>query len=291
VARSAVDVAKVVVAQINPNMPRTHGDGFIHIDKIHHAVEVSSQLPEEPSHVLTTEELAIGQFASELIRDGSTLQVGIGSIPDAVLGALRNHRHLGLHTELLTDGALDLIERGVIDNSRKKIHRGKSVTGFILGSKRLYDFVDDNPSVIALDIGYVNNPFNISRNPRVVAINSAIEIDLSGQVCADSVGTRLISGAGGQMDFVLGAAQSEGGTSIITLTSRTKKRVSRIVPTLRSGAGVVTPRSHVRYVITEYGIADLYGKTLKERARALIAIAHPDERSYLTESFTFAKQR
>ena len=280
-AKAAVEVARVIIAQINSQMPRVHGDGFIHISKIDHAIEINDSLPEEIAPPPSTEELLIGNFASQLIEDGSTLQVGIGSIPDAVLASLVDHRHLGLHSELWSDGALRLIQCGVIDNSQKKLHPGKTVSGFVMGSKKVYDFVHDNPSVVNLDIGYVNNPFNIARNPKVAAINSAVAIDLTGQVCADSLGCRVISGAGGQMDFIRGASQSEGGKPIIALTSRTKKKVSRIVPTLSLGSGVVTPRAHVHYVVTEYGVADLYGKSLRERARSLIGIAHPAEREYL----------
>lgn len=281
VARAAVDSAKIVIAQINLQMPRVHGDGFIHTSQIHHAIEINESLPEEIASAPTPEEAAIGKFAASLIDDGSTLQMGIGSIPDAVLSALTSHRYLGIHSEMWTDGALKLIQSGAVDNSKKKIHPGRSVSGFVMGSKALYDFIHDNPSVVQLDIGYVNSPHNISRNPKVIAINSAVEVDLTGQICADSVGPRIISGAGGQMDFILGASYSDGGKSIVAFTSRTKSGLSRIMPMLKTGAGVVTPRSHVHYVITEYGIADLYGKNLGQRAKALIAIAHPSQREFL----------
>lgn len=280
-ARAAVDVAKIIIAQINPQMPRVHGDGFIHVSRIDHAIEVNDPLPEEIAPPPTPEEVAIGNHTAGLIEDGSTLQMGIGSIPDAVLGALKNHRHLGIHTEMWTDGALRLLQCGAVDNSLKTLHPGRTVSGFVMGSKALYDYIHDNPSVVGLDIGYVNNPYNIARNPKVVAINSAVEIDLTGQVCADSIGPRIISGAGGQMDFIRGASLSPGGKPIIALTSRTKKGISRIVPMLSQGAGVVTPRAHVHYVISEYGVADLYGKTLSQRAKALIAIAHPGDRENL----------
>lgn len=280
-ARAAIDVAKVVVAQINPKMPRLHGDGFIHIDRISHAIEVDDPLPEEKPAPLTEVEREIGKLASSLIEDGSTLQMGIGSVPDAVLAALKDHRHLGIHSEMWTDGALDLIRAGVVDNSLKKLHPGRTVSGFVMGSQALYDFVHDNPSVALLDIGYVNNPHKISLNPKVVSINSAVEIDLTGQVCADSIGARVISGAGGQIDFIRGASLSEGGKPIIAMTSRTRGGVSRLVSTLKTGAGVVTTRAHVHYVVTEYGIANLYGKALAERAKSLIAIAHPDDRERL----------
>ena len=223
----------------------------------------------------------IARHTASLIEDGSTLQMGIGSIPDAVLSALKDRKHLGIHSEMWTDGALELLRLGVVDNSLKKIYPGRTVSGFLMGSRALYDFIHDNPSVVQLDIGYVNNPVNIARNPKVVAINSAVEIDLTGQVCADSIGARIISGAGGQMDFIRGASLSPGGKPIIALTSQTKHGLPRIVPTLKSGAGVVTTRAHVHYIITEYGIADLYGKTLDQRAKALISIAHPKDREEL----------
>lgn len=285
VAKAAVDAADLVIAQINPNMPRVLGDGIIHVSGIHHAVEVDEPIHEFDGEELTPEMRAIGRNAASLIEDGATIQVGIGAIPDAVLDALQGHRHLGLHSEMWSDGALRLIERGVIDNSLKVVHRGKCVSGFVMGSRKLYDFIHDNPAVIQLEIDYVNNPTVIRRNPKVAAINSAVEIDLTGQVCADSVGSRIISGVGGQMDFMRGAALSEGGKPIIAITSRTRKGESRIVPTLIPGAGVVTTRSHVHYVVTEHGVADLYGKTLGERADALIRIAHPDDRETLERAW------
>lgn len=281
VTRAAVDTAKLVLAQINPQMPRVHGDGFIHIDKIHHFIEINEELPEEPLPMLGDEEIKIGQFIASLVDNGSTLQVGIGAVPNATLAALKGHKHLGIHTEMWSDGTLDLIERGAVDNSRKTVYPGKTVSGFLIGTKKLYKFVHDNPSVVQLDIGYVNNPVTIARNPKVVAINSAVQIDLTGQVCADSVGRRIISGVGGQMDFMRGASLSEGGKPIIAFTSRTKKGLSRIVSVLELGAGVVTTRAHVHFVVTEYGIVDLYGKNLGERARALISIAHPEDRDRL----------
>lgn len=289
VARAAVDAAKLVLAQVNKNMPRVHGDGFIHVSKINYYTEVDESLPVSEVHPPTDIEKTIGRFTAELIDNGSTLQVGIGAIPDAVLNALKDRRHLGLHTEMWSDGALELIQCGAIDNSRKKVHPGKSVSGFIIGTKAVYDFIHDNPSIIQLDIGYINNPTTIARNPKVAAINSAVEIDLTGQVCADSVGSRIISGVGGQMDFIRGTSLSQGGKPIIALTSRTKTGFSRIVPVLKSGAGIVTTRAHIHYVITEYGIASLYGKTLSERAKALIEIAHPDDREHLFESWVQIK--
>ncbi|GAB4141986.1 MAG: acetyl-CoA hydrolase/transferase C-terminal domain-containing protein [Planctomycetota bacterium] len=281
VARTAVQCAARVIAQINPRMPRTHGDGLIHVNDIHAAVEVDEPIPEHPRPAITERELAIGRSCAELVEDGATLQMGIGAIPDAVLSALIHHKDLGVHTEMFSDGVLDLVERGVINGSRKRVHPGKLVSGFLLGTKRLYDFADDNPLVAMLDIGYVNDTAVIRRNPKVTAINSAIEVDLTGQVCADSIGTRQFSGVGGQMDFVRGAALSEGGKPIIALPSTTRRGESRIVPFLRTGAGVVTTRAHVHYVVTEYGVANLYGKNLRQRARALIEIAHPDHREAL----------
>ncbi|MBI3542487.1 MAG: acetyl-CoA hydrolase/transferase family protein [Deltaproteobacteria bacterium] len=281
IALAAVESAKVVVAQINPRMPRVHGDGFVHVSRIDHAVEVDQPLPVVARPALTDVERAIGRNVAALVEDGSTLQVGIGAVPDAVLDALKGHRYLGLHTEMWSDGALALLKSGAIDNSEKHVHPGKSVSGFVSGSQELYDFINDNPSVVQLDIGYVNNPATIARNPKVVAINSAVEIDLTGQVCADSVGRRIVSGVGGQMDFMRGAALSERGKPIIALGSRTREGCPRIVPVLPPGAGVVTTRSHVHYVVTEYGVADLFGKTLSERVEALIRIAHPADRDAL----------
>jgi len=283
VSRAAVQMAKHVIAQINPNMPRTHGDGLIHISHIDSAVVVDDPLPEIAPGAPTDAERAIGRFCAELVEDGATLQMGIGAIPNAVLAALIDHRDLGIHTEMFTDGAIDLIERGVVNNERKRIHPGKVVGAFAMGTRRLYDYIDDNPQVVMLDVAYVNDTAVIRRNPRVTAINSAIEVDLTGQVGADSMGTRQYSGVGGQMDFVRGAALSEGGKPIIALPSTTRSGISRIVPFLRLGTGVVTTRAHVHYVVTEYGIAYLYGKNLRQRARALIDIAHPDHRAMLEE--------
>lgn len=285
VAPAALKAARIVIAQVNPNMPRVHGDGFVHIDDIDHWVVVDEPLPEATPQPLGDDERAIGRYVAELIEDGSTLQMGIGRIPDAVLASLAHHKHLGVHTEMFSDGLIDLLECGAVDNSRKAVHPGKTVSGFVMGSRRLYDYIDDDPSIVQLAIDYVNNVTVIKRNPKVVAVNSAVEVDLSGQVCADSIGHRIISGVGGQMDFIRGASLSEGGKPIIALTSRTRKGVSRIVPTLKAGAGVVTTRAHVHYVATEFGVADLYGRTLDERATALINIAHPDDREELARSW------
>lgn len=282
IARSAVNAAKYVVAQVNPQVPRTHGDGMVHISRFHAMVQHESPLQEVRfGESVSATELQIGQRIAELIEDRSTLQMGIGSIPDAVLRSLGGHKDLGVHTEMFSDGLVDLMETGVVTNKYKKIHPGKTVTAFALGTRRLYDFVDDNPAVAFLDVDYVNEASVIRRNKRVVAINSAIEIDITGQVCADSIGTYHYSGVGGQMDFMRGAALSEGGKPILALTSRTAKGIPRIVPMLKPGAGVVTTRAHVHYVVTEYGAAFLFGKNLRERAKALIDIAHPDDREAL----------
>lgn len=285
IARSAVNMAKQVIAQINPKIPRTHGDGLIHMSRFTHTVYHEEDLPEVNYGANTSDnEVAIGKHIASMIEDGSTLQMGIGTIPDAVLKSLTGHKDIGIHTEMLSDGVIDLFESGVINNRKKKIHPNKAVTGFAAGTRRLYDYVDDNPAINFLDIDYVNNPHVIRRNPNVVAINSAIEVDLTGQVCSDSIGSLQYSGIGGQMDFMRGAALSEGGKPIIALTSRTHKGVPRIVPHLKDFAGVVTTRGHIHYVVTEYGIAYLYGKNLRQRAKALIDIAHPDDREDLTRA-------
>ena len=289
VALAAMQSADLLIAEVNHQMPRVHGDGFIPINRVDHVFEVDTPIPESRAPEITEKERAIGRFTAELIEDGSTLQTGIGSIPDAVLGALQSHRHLGLHTEMYSDGAIDLIESGAVDNSRKRVHPGKTLSGFVMGTRRLYDFIDDNPAAIQACISYVNDTSVIRRNPKMVSINSAVELDLSGQVCADSIGHRIISGVGGQMDFIRGASLSEGGKPIIALTSRTRRDEPRIVATLKYGAGVVTTRAHVHYVVTEYGRADLYGRTLNERAQALIRIAHPDDREELAKQWRDAR--
>ena len=282
VARSAVNTAKAVIAQVNPNVPRTHGDGLVHASRFRSMVYCEDPLQEASfGDKVGDAEMKIGQFVANLIEDRSTLQMGIGAIPDAVLRSLTGHRDLGVHTEMFSDGIIDLFERDVINNRYKRIHPNKAVTGFALGSRKLYDYVDDNPAFAFLDIDYVNDPHVIRRNPRVCAINSAVEVDLTGQVCADSIGTYQFSGVGGQMDFMRGAALSEGGKPIIAVTSRTNKGVARITPFLKQGAGVVTTRAHVHYIVTEYGVAYLYGKNLRQRAKVLIDIAHPDDREML----------
>ena len=286
IARAAVDTAKKIIAQVNPQMPRTHGDGFLHVRRIDALVWHDAALPEVDYSTKTSEAIKqIGKNVASLIEDGATLQMGIGSIPDQVLQNLGGHQHLGIHTEMLSDGVIPLIEKGVIDNSCKKLNIGRSVTGFMLGTKKLYDFVNDNPQVRVMDIGYVNDTSIIRQNPRATAINSAIEIDITGQVCADSIGTYQFSGIGGQMDFIRGASLSEGGKPIIALPSLTSKGQTRIVSFLKPGAGVVTTRGHVHWVITEYGMVDLFGKNLKQRGRALISIAHPDHREALERDF------
>jgi len=285
VARSAVNTAKYVIAQVNTNVPRTHGDGLIHSSRFYAMVECHEPLYEARfGEKVGPDELRIGEFVASLIEDRSTLQMGIGSIPDAVLRSLSNHKDLGVHTEMCSDGIVELFEKDVINNKYKRIHPNKSVTGFALGTRKLYDYVDDNPAFQFLDIDYVNDPHVIRRNNKMVAINSAVEIDITGQVCSDSIGTYQFSGVGGQMDFMRGAALSEGGKPIIALPSRTAKGIPRIVSFLKPGAGVVTTRAHVHYVVTEYGIAYLFGKNLRQRAKALINIAHPDDREELEKA-------
>lgn len=286
IARAAVDTARYVIAQVNSLMPRTHGDGFIHVSKISAMVQHDASLPEvDYSRKVSDVVRSIGYNVATLIEDGATLQLGIGSIPDQVLKNLQQHKNLGLHTEMFSDGVINLIQKGIIDNSRKRLNKGRSVTAFLAGTRKLYDFVNDNPSVRLMDISYVNDTSIIRQNPKVTAINSAIEIDLTGQVCADSLGTYQFSGIGGQMDFIHGAALSEGGKPIIALPSQTSKGISRISPFLKEGAGGVTTRGHVHWVVTEYGIVDLFGKNLKQRAKALISISHPDHREALDIAF------
>ena len=286
IARAAVDTAKYVIAQVNPLMPRTHGQGFVHMSKINAMVWHKDELPEvNYGNDVTPVIEKIGYNVASLVEDGATLQLGIGSIPDQVLKNLTNHKNLGLHSEMFSDGVIPLIESGVIDNSLKKINVGRSVTAFLTGTRKLYDFVNDNPGVRVMEINYVNDTAIIRKNPKVAAINSAIEIDLTGPVCSDSIGTYQFSGIGGQMDFIHGASLSEGGKPIIALPSQTNKGISRIVPFLKEGAGVVTTRGHVHWVVTEYGIVNLFGKSLKQRAKALINLAHPDHRETLERAF------
>jgi len=279
--KAAMESSSLVIAQVNKYMPRTHGDSQVHISNIHAFVEGHLPLPEISANAPDENIQIIGSRVAELVDDGATLQIGIGEIPDAVLAALIHHKDLGVHTELFSDGILPLVEKGVINGRRKKKYREKIVSTFIKGTRKLYEFVNDNPIVAMLDCSYVNDTGIIRQNPKVTAINSAIEIDITGQVCADSIGTKMYSGVGGQMDFIRGAALSEHGKAIIALPSTTSGGISRIVPVLRTGAGVVTTRAHVHYVVTEYGTACLFGKDLKQRARALAEIAHPDHRDML----------
>ena len=280
-SRAAVRAARTVIAQVNPRMPRTHGDGLLLLEDLDLLVEGEAPIHELARPVAGEVERAIATHVAALVEDGATLQIGIGGIPDAVLAALSGHRRLGVHTEMLSDGIVDLVRCGAVTGEEKRTHPGKIVAGFAFGTRRLYDFVDDNPLVAMLDIGYVNDTAVIRRNPRVTAINGAIEVDLTGQVCADSIGERIYSGVGGQMDFVRGAALSTGGRPIFALPSVTAAGESRIVALLKPGAGVVTTRAHVQFVVTEYGVAALRGRTFRERALALAAIAHPQHRDRL----------
>lgn len=282
---AAIENAKHVIAQVNPNMPRTHGDGIIHFSEIDTMVEVNEPLHYHDVAAPSESEEKIGDYIAELIEDRSTLQMGIGSIPNAVLSRLGNHKDLGLHTEMFSDGVIDLILKDVVNGNHKGINPGRAMATFLIGSKRLFDYVDDNPFIEMREADFVNNVSIIKQNPRMVAINSAIEIDVTGQVCADSIGSRMYSGVGGQMDFIRGASLSEGGKAIIALPSVTNKGVNRIVPFLKPGAGVVTTRAHVQYVVTEYGVANLYGKTIKQRVNALCEIAHPDFRESIARDY------
>lgn len=282
---AAIENSKAVIAQVNPRMPRTFGDGILHVSEIDYLVDVDMEIHGHGMAAITPEEAKIGEYVASLIEDRSTLQMGIGSIPNAALAKLGNHKDLGLHTEMFSDGVIDLIENDVINCNFKGVNRGRALATFLVGSKRLYDFVDNNPFIEMRESSYVNDTAIIRQNPRMVAINSAIEVDVTGQVCADSIGAKMYSGVGGQMDFIRGASLSEGGKAIIALPSITKRGESRIVPYLKQGAGVVTTRSHVQYVITEYGIAHLYGKTLKQRAEALVKIAHPQHQEAIERAY------
>lgn len=281
-SKSIAESAKIIIAEINEQMPRTLGDSFIHVNKIDLIVPVNYELPEVPMGGTGDNEIVqtIAKHIAKLIPDGATMQMGIGAIPDAVLKCLYDKNDLGVHTELFSDGVIDLVNAGVLTNARKTLHPGKIIAGFILGTKSLYEWVHNNPAIEFHRTEYVNDPFVIAQNERMVAINSAIEVDLTGQVCADSIGPKLYSGVGGQLDFIYGASRSKGGVPIIALPSKAKN-FSRIVPMLKPGAGVVTTRNHVHYIVTEYGIAELYGKTIRQRALALINIAHPTFREEL----------
>lgn len=286
IAKSAVEVARHIIAQVNPLMPRTHGDGFVHVSKIDSMVWYNTDLPEVNYAGQVNDVVEkIGYNVASLVSDAATLQMGIGSIPDQVLKNLTTHQNLGVHTEMFSDGIIPLLESGVINNSKKKLNLGRSVTSFITGTRKLYDFINDNPAIRVMDIGYVNDTSIIRQNPKVTAINSAIEIDITGQVCSDSIGTLQYSGIGGQMDFIHGASLSEGGKPIIAIPSQTNKGISRIVPFLNEGAGVVTTRGYVHWIVTEYGKVNLFGLSLKQRAKALISIAHPNHKEMLEISY------
>lgn len=281
--KPAAAAARVVIAEVNRRMPRTLGDSFIHVRNLDLIVEVDYPIPEAPQGGSTSVHRRIGEIIAEMIPDGATLQMGIGSIPDAVLANLTNHRDLGIHTELFSDGVVELVEMGVITGARKTLHPGKVVAGFLFGSQKLYDFVEDNPIIELHPTDYVNDPFIIAQHENMISINSALEVDLTGQVAADSIGPRFYSGVGGQLDFVRGAARARGGKPIIALPATAKGgTISRIVPMLKPGAGVTTTRNDVHYVVTEYGVAELYGKTVRQRARALINVAAPEFREELT---------
>ncbi|WP_347175510.1 acetyl-CoA hydrolase/transferase family protein [Polaribacter uvawellassae] len=282
---AAIENATHVIAQVNKNMPRTFGAGIIHVSEINAFVDCDEPLPSHEIAPSTEIENKIGNHVASLIEDRSTLQMGIGSIPNAVLSRLGNHKDLGLHTEMFSDGVIDLILKDVINGNYKKVNRGRALATFLIGSQRLYDYVDDNPFIEMRASNYTNDVAIIKQNPKMVAINSAIEVDVTGQVCADSIGQNMYSGVGGQMDFIRGASLSEGGKAIIALPSITNKGISRIVPFLKQGAGVVTTRAHVQYIVTEYGIANLYGKTIKQRIKELVKIAHPDFRESIERSY------
>jgi acyl-CoA hydrolase len=282
---AAIENAKTVIAQVNSQMPRTFGDGILHVSEIDYLVEVDIPIYGHEMEKVTPLEDKIGTFVASLIEDKSTLQMGIGSIPNAALTKLTNHKDLGLHTEMFSDGVIDLIQSGVINCNYKGTTRGRALATFLVGSKRLYDFVHDNPFIEMKESSAVNDTARIRKNPKMVAINSAIEVDVTGQVCADSIGARMYSGVGGQMDFIRGASLSVGGKAIIALPSITKNGESRIVPYLKQGAGVVSTRSHVQYIITENGIADLYGKTLKQRVNEMVKIAHPDHQEWIDKEY------
>ncbi len=281
---AAVECADTVIGVINPNVPRAFGDAMIPMSMIDIFCEDNAPLieaaPAEPDPI----EKAIGTYVAGLVDDGATLQMGIGAIPNAVLGMLGNHKNLGIHTEMFSDGLLPLVEKGVVNGAEKVLDRGKIVSTFLMGSKKLYDFIDDNPGVLMMDVGYTNSVEMISKNPKVTSINSALQVDLTGQVCADSLGTVFYSGVGGQIDFLRGASCSRGGKPIIAMPSVTNKGLSKIAPVLNLGAGVVTTRANMHWFVTEYGAINLYGKSLQERARLIISIAHPDHREALDKA-------
>ena len=281
---AAIECAKTVIAVVNKHVPRAFGDAMIPVSMIDHFVECDSML--EPAHFTEPSEIeaAIGRNCAGLIEDGATLQMGIGAIPNAVLAQLGNHKNLGIHTEMFADGVLPLVEKGVINGANKVIDKGKMVSTFLMGSQECYDFIDDNPMVAMMDVGYTNDPFVIAKNPKVTAINSALQVDITGQVCADSLGTKFYSGVGGQIDFIYGASLSQGGKAIIAMPSVTNKGISKIAPTLTAGAGIVTTRNHIHWFVTEYGAVNLYGKSLQERAKLMISVAHPSAREELDKA-------
>ncbi len=281
---AAVEMAEHVIAVLNPNVPRALGDALIPLDMID--IFVEDNTPLMPAHFTEPDEIetAIGIHCAELVEDGACLQMGIGAIPNAVLAQLGNHKNLGIHTEMFADGVLPLVESGVINGANKAIDKGKMVSTFLMGSQAVYDFIHNNPRVAMMDVGYTNDPFIIAKNDKVTAINSALSIDLTGQVNADSLGIKFFSGVGGQIDFVYGASRSKGGKAIIAMPSVTNKGVSKISPVLMAGAGVVTTRNHIHWFVTEYGAVNLYGKTLQERAKLIISIAHPDHRESLEQA-------
>lgn len=290
ISLSVIENAKYIIAQVNPNMPRVNGGGIFHVSKFNALVEVNDPIPEEDLGEADETELKIADNIAGLVEDGATLQMGIGKIPDAVLKRLTNHRGLGIHSEMFSNGVIELVEKGIITNEFKKKHPHKVIGGFAIGTRKLYDYIDDNPFFELHDAAYVNDTYIIMQNPKVTAINSAIEIDLTGQVCADSIGSHLYSGVGGQMDFIRGASLSEGGKPIIAMPSTTKKGLSKIVSTLKQGSGVVTTRAHVHYVVTEFGVANLYGKNIKQRIKELINISHPTHSEQLAkEAFNLWK--
>lgn len=281
--KPAAEASRIIIAEVNQQMPRTLGDSFIHLSRLTHIVETDYPIPEAPQGGSTDEHMRVGAYIAEMIPNGATLQMGIGSIPDAVLKNLGNHKDLGIHTELFSDGVVDMVEQGVITCAKKSFHPGKIIAGFLFGTKRLYQFIHNNPMIELHPTDYVNDPFNIAQNNQMVAINSALEVDLTGQVCADSIGPRLYSGAGGQVDFIRGATRSKGGLPLIALLSTAKGgALTRIVPMLKQGSGVVTTRNDVHFVVTEFGVASLYGKSIRKRAIELINVAHPDFRDELT---------
>ena len=278
---AAVETANTVIAVVNPNVPRSFGDAMIPMSMID--IFVEDDTPLLPAHFSepSEQEVAIGKHCAALIEDGACLQMGIGAIPNAVLAQLTGHKDLGIHTEMFADGVLPLVEKGIINGKNKKLDKGKMVSTFLMGSQKVYDFLHNNPMVAMMDVGYTNDPFIVAQQPKMTAINSALQIDITGQVCADSLGTKFFSGVGGQIDFIYGASRSEGGKAIIAMPSVTKNGISKIAPTLTLGAGCVTTRNHIHWFVTEYGAVNLYGKSLQERARLLISVAHPDHREEL----------